>query len=221
MSSTFAHLARCLDLRDQDVADAVVTRGAAKSLLAHLATISAPNTGVAKVLLLFARMATTACDWLDGDLYIELVGDDELTVIEALTELGGGLRERVFAPTSFGVPLVEFARAIERVPHLIAPLAIRANGARRISLSASAAVRLTSMPPPPIEIAPESLFVRIQAAALPSNMGDGHSLPVVRSDVASELAAPAKEPPPPASTPQQVRAPSEQPSKDVDEGWDD
>jgi hypothetical protein len=167
MTGEFAHLVRCLDVREKDVADAVASRDRTKALLLHLADCSAPNTGVAKVLLVFARMATTACDWIDGDLVVELVGDEEVTVVEVHTELGGGLRERLFAPASFRAPLVEFSRAIERVPHLVAPLTIRSASARRISLSASALVRRTTVPPPPVEIAEDSLFVRAPAPALP------------------------------------------------------
>lgn len=165
MMEEFAHLVRCLDVRETDVADAVASRDRTRALLLHLADCSAPNTGVAKVLLVFARMATTACDWIDGDLLVELVGHAEVTVVEAHTELGGGLRERLFAPASFRAPLVEFSRAIERVPHLVAPLAIRSASARRISLSASALVRRTTVPPPPVQIAPDSLFVRVPAPA--------------------------------------------------------
>lgn len=167
MTGEFAHLVRCLDVREKDVADAVASRDRTRALLRHLADCSAPNTGVAKVLLVFARMATTACDWIDGDLLVELVGDDALTVVEAHTELGGGMRERLFPPASFRAPLVEFSRAIERVPHLVAPLAIRSASTRRISLSASALVRRTTVPPPPVEIAVDSLFVRAPAPALP------------------------------------------------------
>jgi hypothetical protein len=167
MTGDFAHLVRCLDVREKDLADAVVSRERTIALLLHLAACSAPNTGVAKVLLVFARMATTACAWIDGDLLVELVGDEEITVVEALTELGGGLRERLFAPASFRAPLAEFARAIDRVPHLVAPLVIRNATGRRISLSASALVRRTTVPPPPVEIAADSLFVRAPAPAVP------------------------------------------------------
>jgi hypothetical protein len=179
MTGDFAHLARCLDVRETDLADAIASRDRTRVLLLHLAACSAPNTGVAKVLLVFARMATTACDWIDGDLLVELVGDEELTVVEALTELGGGLRERLFAPASFRAPLAEFARAIERVPHLIAPLVIRGATPRRISLSASALVRRTTVPPPPIEIAADSLFVRAPAPAAPGPDLEMPRLPVV------------------------------------------
>ena len=213
MSGDFAHLARCLDLRDADVVEAVSSRERTKALVAHLGLKSAPNTGVAKVLLVFARMSTTACDWLDGDLHVELVGDDEVTVVEALTELGGGLRERVFPPTSFRVPLAEFARAIERVPHLIAPLAIRGRSARRLSLAVSATVRRTSIPPPPIEISAESLFVRVPAHGPSPDDAGAPPLPVITG--LPEIG----DAPPPAAVAQQ--APGEPLLSDVDQGWDD
>lgn len=218
MTEEFAHLVRCLDVREKDVADAVLSREKTRALVLHLAGCSAPNTGVAKVLLVFARMATTACDWIDGDLLVELVGDDEVTVVEVLTELGGGLRERLFAPTAFRAPLAEFTRAIERVPHLVAPLASRSASVRRISLSASANVRRTSIPPPPIEIAAESLFAR--APVLPRPDGERLALPVIEAgSTAEELpsieldpAPAAASPPPPAAEPLM---------SDVDQGWDD
>jgi hypothetical protein len=190
----FDHIARCLDLQEQHVAAAVETRAGTRALLGRLAERSGPDTGVAKVLLVYARLATTACDWIDGDLAIDLVGDGDLTVIEASTELGGGLRERLFPPVSFKAPLTEFARAIERVPHMIAPLAVRSSTARRISLSATEGVRKTSVPPPSIEISAESLYVRAPAPAVPRSTGDAEQhagLPVV------------------------------DPLADVDSGWDD
>jgi hypothetical protein len=158
MDVRFAHIARCLDVQERDLAEAVATRAATKALLAHMAEICAPNTGAAKVLLVFSRMATTACGWIDGDLCVDLVADADQTVIEASTELGGGLRERILAPMAFRAPIHEFVRAIERVPHVIAPLAIRAKSPERASLSATEASRRTTAPPPPIEISADSFF---------------------------------------------------------------
>jgi hypothetical protein len=167
MIGPFTHIARCLDVRESDFIEALRERSSTLALLAHLASISAPNTGVAKVLLAYSRMATTACNWIDGDLSIEIVGGDDATVIEATTDLGGGLRERLFAPATFRAPMEEFARAIDRVPHMIVPLVIRARSSGRLSLSATAAVRRTSAPPPPVEISAESLFVQPPPSALP------------------------------------------------------
>jgi hypothetical protein len=172
MSGRFAHIARCLDVREADFTEALRERSSTLALLGHLASISSPNTGAAKVLLAYARMATTACDWIDGDLSIEVVGGEDATVIEATTDLGGGLRERLFAPFTFRAPMEEFARAIDRVPHMIVPLVMRARSSGRLSLSATAAVRRTSAPPPPIEISAESLFVHPASSALPRVFGE-------------------------------------------------
>ena len=159
MSGVFGLIGLCLELQEVHIAHAMVGREETKDLLDRLARVSAPNTGVAKVLLVYARLATTACEWIDGDLAIDLVDDRGGTRIEASTELGGGLRERLLAPLRFEAPLAEFSRAITRVPHMIAPLEVCALTPGRIRLSATAIVRRTTIPPPFVAIAAESLFV--------------------------------------------------------------
>ncbi|HEY3819474.1 MAG TPA: hypothetical protein VGL81_20030 [Polyangiaceae bacterium] len=214
MTGELAHIARCMDLNEADIAGAIVDREHTRALLVHLAARSAPNTGVAKALLVLARMATTACDWIDGDLAIELTEADGTTRIDVATELGGGLRERVFSPLVFQAPLEEFARAIERVGHMVAPLRIGGRTAQRIALGASEAMRRTSMPPPPIEIASESLFVRLGPPPVPKDRADEElpgSLPVILA--ASPSGAPAAKSSPARS--------STDPPPDVDSGWDD
>jgi len=191
MTGDYVRIARCLDLQERDIAGAMHARDETKSLLERLAAISAPDSGAAKVLLVYARMATTACDWADGDLCIDLVGDGAVTTVEAFTELGGGLRERLFPPVSFRAPLGEFSRAIHRVPHMIAPLAVRAATEARIKLSATEAVRKTTMPPPPISISNDSLFAHVAS------------------------------PDPSRDAPQPAAPLSEPPQNDVDSGWDD
>jgi hypothetical protein len=165
MIGQFAHIARCLDVQESDLTEAVESRATTKALLAHLSEICAPNSGAAKVLLVFSRMATTACGWIDGDLCIDLLANAEVTVIEASTELGGGLRERILPPMSFRAPIAEFVRAIDRVPHVIAPLAIRMRSPMRVALSATEALRRTTAPPPPIEISTDSLFAQTPSLA--------------------------------------------------------
>jgi hypothetical protein len=197
-----SHITRCMDLQERDIAAALGDRERTRALLEHLQSVSGPNAGVAKVLLVLARMATTACDWVDGDLTIEVQADGETTRLDVATELGGGLRERVFSPLVLQAPLVEFTRALERVPHMVAPLSVRGSTRKRIVLTATAALRRTTMPPPPVEIAPESLFVRL--APLPS----------VSSEVADQAPAPL-----PVVGPA-PRASSDPPA-DIDAGWDD
>jgi len=250
MSGDFAHIARCLDLQDQDVVEAVATRDATKALLAHLSTLSAPNTGVAKVLLLFARMATTACDWIEGGLAIDLVGDADVTVIETSTELGGGLRERLFAPPAFKAPLAEFVRAIDRVPHMVAPLVIRSKRARRIRLSVTEAIRRSTVAPPMVEIATNSLFMGVSAPLVPKDAEEiAPALPFPVIEVKGRAEKPGRRalrPSKPPAAPRQTdeaaplgvvpileskappdnaqlaqRAASEPPLGEIDSGWDD
>lgn len=206
----FSHLERCLDLQEQDIVEAIASGESTRALVARLASLSEPDTGCAKVLLLFARMATTACTWIDGDLVIELVAKGDTTVVEAATDLGGGLRERALPTSTLKAPLAEFTRAIDRVPHMIAPLSIQAKSPKRIVLTATAITRRTSMPPAPFEISADSLFIRVPTPAVPKAEEGGQSspapLPVVTGGTRD---APA------------VRNVSEPPAADVDSGWDD
>src|ERR1700722_20810714 len=94
MSGTWSHLARCLDLQEDDVARAIRSGASTRELLAHLAAISSPDTGVAKVMLVFARMATTACEWLEGGLRVGMTAEGNGTRVELTTDLGGGLLGR-------------------------------------------------------------------------------------------------------------------------------
>jgi hypothetical protein len=157
--SAFAHLKRCLDIADKDIVAAVETRETCKELLEQVSKIAAPNQGAPKLLLIFARMATTACNWIDGELRIEMVDGGEVTVVEIMSELGGGMRERVLPSFSMEVPLSEFTRAVERVPHMIAPLVTKAASARRVIYSASQEIRHSTMPPALIEIGEASMFL--------------------------------------------------------------
>lgn len=164
-----AHIKRCIDLTELDVVTAVASREDTRALLEHLSARSAPNTGGAKILLVLARMATTAaCEWLDGTLRIEIVGDEEVSVLEILSELGGGMRERVFAPLPLKMPLSEFTRAIERVPHLVAPLSIRSASATRVILTATEEVRRASGAMEPVKISDDSIVLSRRPPAPPT-----------------------------------------------------
>jgi hypothetical protein len=190
------HITQVQDLVERDIAHAVATREGTGALLSRLVEVSKPETGTAKVLLVLARLATMACDWIDGDMVVDLVDEGLVTRVEVATEMGGGMRERVFAPLRLAAPMAEFTRAIERVPHMIRPLAVRSRSDRRLTFAASAMVRRTTSPPPPVEIASESLYVRAPAPALPTET-DAPSLPVVSS-----------------------RAPESSSEAEIDEGWE-
>jgi hypothetical protein len=139
--------ARCIHISKAEIVEAAQSRDRCRALLFHLSSISRPRDGAPLVLLLFARLATLAGAWLDGDLRIELTADDGGTVFDVTTTLGFGLAERVFPQFRFAVPLGEFEGAVARVPPMIWPLRLEKRRAR-ITLSATEQVRVSTIPPP-------------------------------------------------------------------------
>lgn len=165
--SIYAHIKRCLELSDRDVASALADRRMAKALLDQLANVSRPGDGAPKLLLVFARLAGGEIDWIDGALRVEMVGDADVTVVEVLSELGLGMRERVFPSFKMNAPLEEFARAVERVPHMVAPLTIATTGARRLVLTASVDEEEEEATPS-VAIDDDSLYTRKASKEKPS-----------------------------------------------------
>ncbi len=155
---SFTHLTRCMQLSDTDISQGLESRADCKRLLDRLSVISKANDGAPKLLMLFARLATNEVDWLDGELRIEVVGDEEACVVEVMSDLGGGLRERVFPAFVMNAPLLELTRAVERVPRVIAPLTTRLKTDRRIVFVAGEDLRRTSSPPPMIQIDDTSIY---------------------------------------------------------------
>jgi hypothetical protein len=154
----FDALNQCTELRDAHIVAAVGSSEMMTELLARFARIAAPGKGAPIVLAAFARLGTTACDWIDGELRIEISGDQTQTKIAASTTIGAGFREKLFADTILKVPLEEFSRGIARAPRLIEPLHVKESG-KRIVLTASQALRRTSLPPPMVLIDPTSLMM--------------------------------------------------------------
>ncbi len=91
-------------------------------LLKRVAEIARPGEGCPKVLMAIARLVGQ--DWVEGELRVELSGDDTSTTLMILCEYGVGIRERMFPATRFAVPLDEFERALELAPQMILPLKI-------------------------------------------------------------------------------------------------
>jgi len=129
-----------------------------EGLLARFSEIAAPNKGAPIILAALARLGTTACDWIDGELRIEISGDAEKTKIAVSSSIGAGFREKLFADTVLRVPFEEFARGVARAPKLIEPLAVKQTG-KLIVLSVTQEIRRTSLPPPMVQIDPTSLMV--------------------------------------------------------------
>jgi len=142
----FSHLMRCIEISRDDIFAATESRLACKHFLERAAAISRPQDGGPLLLLLFSRLATLACEWLDGDLRIELTSQGASTILDVQVALGRGSAERVFPRLTLNVPFAEFGASIDRVPQLILPLCIK-QGSKRLLLSASSEVRTSTMPP--------------------------------------------------------------------------
>ncbi len=144
---TFAHLEQCGQLSQSDLETAATSREECAALLARMSEIARPDTGAAAVLSVFAAIASAACDWLDGDLVIEMVEDDEVTSVAVMTDLGAEMREKVFRPFLLRVPLSEITAAIDRTPDILGALKLRRISWRRIGLSANEQARRSTVPP--------------------------------------------------------------------------
>jgi hypothetical protein len=135
-----SELKSCLDVKDEHITQALAAarslsdpspRDKALALLEHMVKIAAPNTGVPRVLVLFAQMARR--DWIEGDLMVRLIGDSELTVIELLVD-DGASRERIAGPLRVDVSLEEFRAAVAQNTAQLASLKPVENTERRLVL---------------------------------------------------------------------------------------
>ncbi len=163
----YSVLRHCTELRDVHIIEAVKSSEAMEALLARFVELAGPGRGAPVILAALARLGTTACDWIDGELRIEIAGDAVQTKIAVSSSLGAGFHEKCFADTVLEVPLEEFAHLLARAPKLIAPLQIAEKGAR-IVLMAPQEVRATSLPPPVVEISSACLICIPPHGAPPS-----------------------------------------------------
>lgn len=146
-----------MELRDAHIKEAVESSVSMEALLDRFTEIATPGKGAPVILAALARMGTAACEWVDGELRIEITGDRAATKISCSSCIGAGFRERIFKDKMIPVPFEEFPRMIERVPKLIVPLSLKQTE-KRIVLSASSEVRKTTMPPPMVKIDESSLM---------------------------------------------------------------
>ena len=117
-----------MELRDEHIIRAVSSCEAMEALLQRFQEIARPGKGAPIVLAALARLGTTACTWLEGELRIDIAGDATHTKIAISTSLGAGFREKPFRDTLLRVPLDEFLRGIMRAPHIIEPLEVKESG---------------------------------------------------------------------------------------------
>jgi len=124
------------DLTEEHVAEAIESRESVKALLRQLAQISKPGTGGARVLLLFAGIATPECEWLEGALRVEITGQGDSISVSTVSDIGGGLKERVLPVVTLNFPLAELTTTIVANPQSIAPLLASRPAEDRLVLTA-------------------------------------------------------------------------------------
>jgi hypothetical protein len=115
-------LASCTELTVEHAKQAASSSSELRALLKRVAEIARPGEDCPKILIALARLVGQ--DWVEGELRVELSGDDESTTLIVLCEHGIGIRERMFPRVRFRVPLDEFERALKREPQLVLPLMI-------------------------------------------------------------------------------------------------
>jgi len=101
--------------------------------LKRVAEIARPDEGCPKILMALARLVGE--DWVEGELRIELSGDEASTTLIILCEYGVGIRERMFPAVRLSVPFDEFQRALELAPQLVLPLKITDDAAGKLVLA--------------------------------------------------------------------------------------
>jgi len=171
---------RCVDLTEDHIDDGLRSVESMRKLLEHMARIARPNEGAAKILVAISRIATTACEWLEGTLHVEvdeIIGASEIAV---MTDLGGGMRELIFPRLLVGVEQEELVRAVKLAPRLVTPLKFRIRGDRMILKRDAPG----TVAPPAFEIAEESLRRSLPPKLL-------RSLPPVRLSVRPKENAPS------------------------------
>jgi hypothetical protein len=114
-----------------------------KRLFVRIGEIAAPEEGWTRIFKVIARVA--AAEWIEGDLQVDLYGDEATTTIAFYSVLGIGIRERLFAPTNLNVPIDEFQRAVVLTPDVCAPLRAH-QGLNRMTLTTGQRVRNREVP---------------------------------------------------------------------------
>ena len=141
MATRYASIARCTDLPERDVIAALVSRDECAALLARIGAMGSPRSAARALAALVGRLATPACTWLEGALAIELFeeesGADVCVRVRVMSEIGGGLRERVLPVVELAQPLAELVAVLERRRDVMAMLHIEQVSARCALLLAS------------------------------------------------------------------------------------
>jgi hypothetical protein len=161
-----ATLERCADLTPEHARLAASSPAEMRKLLKRVAEIAKPGEGCPKVLMAVAHLVGK--EWVEGDLRIELSGDDTATTLTIMCDYGVGIRERLLPNTRFEVPIDEFERALELAPRMVLPLRI-SDEVGKIVLTplSSPEARVRTAPPQQLDLDTASLGDGERATAPP------------------------------------------------------
>lgn len=143
-----AALASCRDLGAEHAEEAARSVDGLRRVLARAAEIAEAEDGGPKILLVLSRLARGDVGWLEGDVTIDVHGDDAATTLDVFAEQGWGIKERLAPQARFAVPFDEFQRAVAISSKRLAPLRATVKGDHIVLTNASS----TSDAPPAVEL---------------------------------------------------------------------
>jgi len=180
----FATLGSCTELTPEHAKLAASSSVGIRNLLNRVAAIAQPGEGCPKVLMALARLVGQ--EWLDGELRVELSGDDTSTTMIVMSDFGAGIRERLLPTIRFAVPIDEFGRALELSPRLVLPLRVSEHEGLIILTPLGKGEAQVSLPAPKLAVDEMSLGTDDRATAPPP----ADELQVVDEAMPSDLDTP-------------------------------
>jgi hypothetical protein len=188
----FATLKSCTELTAEHAKLAASSSVGIRNLLTRVAAIAKPGEGCPKVLMAIARLVGQ--EWLDGELRVELSGDETATTMIVMCDYGVGIRERLLPNVRFAVPIDEFGRALELSPKLVLPLRVSEHEGLIILTPLGKGEAQVSLPAPKLVVDDLSLGTDDRATAPPP----ADELQVIDEATPGDLGMTA---PPPPRTP--------------------
>lgn len=217
----FATIESCSDLTSEHAKKAASSSADIRAFLTRMTAIARPDEGCPKVLMAIARLVGQP--WIEGDLRVELTGDETHTLLTIICEYGMGIRERLLPAAKFdGVPLDEFSRALELAPALALPLRVNdEEGKIILAPLLTPEDRLKSVPAPSFEMEDKSLSENerktappapnaherptppagFEAASVAKDAEDVWGIPIEERAKSNAPPEPTTAPPPPGSLP--------------------
>lgn len=152
-----AGLVSCRDLTAEHADEAVRSLENLRLLVARLTEIAEPEDGAPKVLIVFARLARGDVAWLEGDVTVEITGNETRTLIDVFKEEGWGIKERLVPQARFRTPFDEFERAVEISAKRFAPLKVSIQPNKIVLSNASGDAAAKPAAPPKLEVDDKSI----------------------------------------------------------------